>query len=1546
MDVFRALFATTKTKTKTTNNSILSSCSRSDDGDGDGDGSSDRIDNSSSNSSSNNNSNNTTNTNVKLGEGDHKIDSSSVTIAVTATVAVEAAAATTNVKVGHTKEEETEAEVEEVAVVDEEKDRSKFSSWKENNNSDNNDNDNEFVPTTNVSSTTTTSSSNPSSSSSSTSMSTMLKDIIDNTDKLARMLMINEEDKQSLQLARVENTDNNKTHDATRPVVVSEGFEDKLTMAKDITVTIRGQLNSVQVLFDQVTSPQQQQQPQRTVSDDDQYYQQQCFEENQVDDSDENEKEELQQFLAKQQVELQQFLSNRQKKRLYSKLSSSLSLSHSSSMSTSVSVVCDDVKTSKKRSHDQNDEENCCAKIKDQEISINIDGDDKDDDDSNDSNSNSRRIPKRPRRCSHYNDNVSSSSSSSSSVSTLIVNSIQSTSSSVMNSSKKSSLVFEVEKEKTVEGREDNRIDAQDENVRITTSIPASFTIEEDDNNTSNNNTMNRESRLKLASVKEEDTLPTITAAVAEDAGDSSTIEGKKQESNNEIMKIEIKEKEGQYPDEEKETERMDILVGLPRSSSSSTASFENQLKGYSRPMAPTIQMDEERPSFLHFWDNAEDSTMTAAVTVSIDSTTQHNNNNSTASSSANHKLSNDGPSLLSIRVAPLPTKNVTVRDTDETNDDDNGFNNEKEEMKKSKEPQPMDIPLSLSNLYWNALNSRQPREGAWYLHMLIDKTANNQIPSKALCKEFMNLLTFGPHKQHHDYYDHRLYQKIQQKQKRQEDQQQTTNDPLPPEDTTSGIPLDTTKTTKKRKSTPCSSSTKSIGLFVNKKLFYWDGPCIDFAMNIWKRSLRLYPEVLLARMIECSPTREGYIDVGCRHYNKNDNSGGGGRSIRKRGPKASSIGFNIWPWWKIVLYFDDMKDTGEESIDFLQCITGTKSSSTRRNRNNVRRIKSNDSANKNNNNGCGSGDDDDATSCDDAPITTQINSTRTIEDQIGLLQMRLCRLDALTFLLESSIAYEREKKEEDERKLKPPCKDNAIDVNFGVKKKREIQRGITNNDVDRDSNIKGDGDDSVQMNDSVCDSDSDNDDTRNRRLKSASISSLILLHQIRLNGADALDVVAKALASLWVYQRYYLGFRDANSSNSSHDNDEDNGIHVNLNMNEIFDSGQYELWQECNTVGWKLAQKMSTILKLVRAVLQMPYGRRDYDRCGQQEREVNRFVSTDASIVHKLWQAMNRNIQENIRTNTKKSLTGDEDCIELVDPVTKLLVNWIYCLQDSMGDNFAIRMAMKAGVTTEYHRSMNFLQPHSPPPSESRHKESKKENSYDDNDFGGRQSKLRISDKPTMADKGKADDNDGKDDSTVPTYDINDDESSSEDDDGKPDTHSAISKPSFLLSPKIASVSGSNSNIRINNRHTGSRKEDALPLRKSRNSKVEVITIDDSSDDEESRAKIATPLQSIAVATAPKSSRNIIDNSKQRKRGRYMKRNDVSTKKGKSIDDEVEIIEVIHTGEKLKSKKPDYDFSQELDDGNEERVNSRKRKKGRKKFVINDNGVITIDHY
>merc|ERR1711966_282712 len=134
--------------------------------------------------------------------------------------------------------------------------------------------------------------------------------------------------------------------------------------------------------------------------------------------------------------------------------------------------------------------------------------------------------------------------------------------------------------------------------------------------------------------------------------------------------KIEIKEKDGQYPDEEKETERMDILVGLPRSSSSSTASFENQLKGYSRPMATTIQMDEERPSFLHFWDNAEDSTMTAA-TVSIDSTTHRNNNNSTTCSSANHKLSNDGLPLLSVRVAPLPTKDVTVRDTDETNDDD-----------------------------------------------------------------------------------------------------------------------------------------------------------------------------------------------------------------------------------------------------------------------------------------------------------------------------------------------------------------------------------------------------------------------------------------------------------------------------------------------------------------------------------------------------------------------------------------------------------------------------------------------------------------------------------------------------------------------------------------------------------------------------------------------------------------------------------------------------------------------------------------------------------
>ena len=160
-------------------------------------------------------------------------------------------------------------------------------------------------------------------------------------------------------------------------------------------------------------------------------------------------------------------------------------------------------------------------------------------------------------------------------------------------------------------------------------------------------------------------------------------------------------------------------------------------------------------------------------------------------------------------------------------------------------------MQLSMANMYWEALNSSQPREGAWYFNILLDPITHNTVPSELMCKEFMSLLTWGP--QHTD--DSRITTIADDYTRRK-----------------NGVK------NSRRGSAVCSAVSTLPGA-ASWSNFFWDGPRLNATMNVWKKALRLYPEVVLPRMVEGAP---------------------GGPS----------------EWWQTVLSFDEMMENEVDDDD------------------------------------------------------------------------------------------------------------------------------------------------------------------------------------------------------------------------------------------------------------------------------------------------------------------------------------------------------------------------------------------------------------------------------------------------------------------------------------------------------------------------------------------------------------------------------------------------------------------------------------------------------
>ena len=146
---------------------------------------------------------------------------------------------------------------------------------------------------------------------------------------------------------------------------------------------------------------------------------------------------------------------------------------------------------------------------------------------------------------------------------------------------------------------------------------------------------------------------------------------------------------------------------------------------------------------------------------------------------------------------------------------------------------------------------------------------------------------------------------------------------------------------------------------------------------------------------------------------------------------------------------------------------------------------------------------------------TTDANvvAVAATSDTIDCLRMRSSRLEILSYLLKSNIAFEEEREQ--------------------LKREREQQKLLDGNDekeapvaAEYDEEKDDDSDDSDSDEDIVNNNDGD-DETKHTSL------CLVLLREIQSFGAKAvLRVVAQAMASFWMAQRSYLGYYDNNNNN------------------------------------------------------------------------------------------------------------------------------------------------------------------------------------------------------------------------------------------------------------------------------------------------------------------------------------------------------------------------------------------------------------------------------
>ena len=304
---------------------------------------------------------------------------------------------------------------------------------------------------------------------------------------------------------------------------------------------------------------------------------------------------------------------------------------------------------------------------------------------------------------------------------------------------------------------------------------------------------------------------------------------------------------------------------------------------------------------------------------------------------------------------------------------------------------------------------------------------------------------------------------------------------------------------------------------------------------------------------------------------------------------------------------------------------------------------------------------------------------------------MRSCRLDALIYLLESNIAFEEisDKKQQQQQQQQ-----------HEERLKKESAAVITTDEEEKKKE-----DEKVEEKLAQSDSDSDDDDEKKDETKknssslstsSSRYSRLTLLREIRIFGAKAaLRVVAQAMARLWVSQRYYLGYYDDDVT------DEDmKKRSSSVTINSLLGSNRYSLWQERTEVVEELVSQLAQMLRLIRTIVANNNKEEALslsstsNNGGTRIRRSRRHVESSSDLTERdlkgiLWNAMDMQIQKSIpKTKRKKKVlkraTKDDDKEEEMGPKEQLLVDWLYSLRPSLGEDFVKDLSEHVEVSEE----------------------------------------------------------------------------------------------------------------------------------------------------------------------------------------------------------------------------------------------------------------------
>ncbi|OEU23217.1 hypothetical protein FRACYDRAFT_267483 [Fragilariopsis cylindrus CCMP1102] len=155
------------------------------------------------------------------------------------------------------------------------------------------------------------------------------------------------------------------------------------------------------------------------------------------------------------------------------------------------------------------------------------------------------------------------------------------------------------------------------------------------------------------------------------------------------------------------------------------------------------------------------------------------------------------------------------------------------------------------------------------------------------------------------------------------------------------------------------------------------------------------------------------------------------------------------------------------------------------------------------------------------------------------------------------------------------------------------------------------------------------------------------------------------------------------------------------VTINSLLGSNRYSLWQERTEVVEELVSQLAQMLRLIRTIVANNNEEEAFslsstsNNGGTRVRRSRRHVESSSDLTGRdlkgiLWNAMDMQIQKSIpKTKRKKKVlkraTKDDDKEEEMGPKEQLLVDWLYSLRTSLGEDFVEDLSEHVGVSEEY---------------------------------------------------------------------------------------------------------------------------------------------------------------------------------------------------------------------------------------------------------------------